>query len=216
MAAIAIDGPAGAGKSTVARATAEELGFTYIDTGAMYRAVALRALEDGIDPGDPEGVTAVASSVTLEFERGRILVDGRDVTASIRAQDVTLASAEVARHPGVREALVRVQRRLARSRDVVMEGRDIGTKVLPEAPVKVFLTASLDERATRRGRDVGVDDGAALDRVKTAIERRDASDMNRSESPLVQADDAVVVDSTGKTIAEVVAEVVELARGSLR
>ena len=212
MAAIAIDGPAGAGKSTVARAIAEELGFTYVDTGAMYRAIALCALDEGIDPADPETVTGLACSVAIELEGGRVLVDGKDVTASLRADDVTRASAEVSQHAGVRDALVAAQRRLAKEKDVVMEGRDIGTKVLPDAAVKVFMTASLEERATRRGRELGAAD---LDRVKSAIERRDEADMNRAESPLVQAPDAIVVDSTGKTIGDVVAEVVALARGAI-
>ena len=213
MAAIAIDGPAGAGKSTVARAIAAALGFTYIDTGAMYRAIALCALEEGIDPGDPETVTGLASSVALELDRDRIIVDGKDVTASLRAADVTSASAQVSQHAGVREALVGVQRRLATEHDVVMEGRDIGTKVLPDAELKVFMTASLDERAMRRGRELGASD---VDAVRSAIEQRDEADMSRAESPLVQAPDAVVVDSTGKTIDEVVAEVVELAKAAIR
>lgn len=213
MTAIAIDGPAGAGKSTVARAVADALGFTFVDTGAMYRALALCALEDGIDPADPHGAEGIASRVRLTLSEGSVFVDGRDVTGLIRAEDVTRASAQIARHAGVRNALVTIQRRLADESDVVMEGRDIGTKVLPDAEVKVFLTASLDERAIRRAHEAGIasDDLATL---RAALEKRDRSDMDRAESPLVQARDAVVVDTTGRSIGDVVAEIVTLARGS--
>jgi len=212
MTAIAIDGPAGAGKSTVARAVADALGFTYIDTGAMYRAVALQALEEGVDPADGDAATRLVARVDLQVKQGRVFVDRRDVTDSIRQPDVTRASAEIAKHEGVREALVEVQRRMARRADVVMEGRDIGTKVLPDASVKVFLTASLDERAVRRARETGVDDYVELDAVKSEVSARDEIDMNREISPLVRAPDAVVVDSTGREVDDVVAELVSLAR----
>lgn len=213
MTAIAIDGPAGAGKSTVARAVAAALGFTYIDTGAMYRAVALRALEEGVDPADASAATVLASRVRLRLSDDAVFVDDRDVTGLIRAEDVTRASAQIARHPGVRDALVAVQRRLADEGDAVMEGRDIGTKVLPQAAVKVFLTASLDERALRRAKeaDVGPDELPAL---RDAIEERDRTDMDRDESPLVKAADAVVVDTTGRSIPEIVEEIVSLAHRS--
>ena len=213
MTAIAIDGPAGAGKSTVARAVAEALGFTYIDTGAMYRAIALRALEAGIDPSDPEAAARLASSVDMALENGAVFVDGRDVSDLIRTEDVTRASAQIATHPGVRDALVLVQRRLASEGDVVMEGRDIGTKVLPDAEVKIFLTASLGERTSRRAGDVGVTEPGELEKLRNAIAARDRSDMERDESPLVQAPDAVVVDSTDRSISDVVEEVARLAKG---
>ena len=212
MTAVAIDGPAGAGKSTVARAVADELGFTYIDTGAMYRAVALRALDHGIDPTDGDAVSRLASGIDLSLADGAVMVDGRDVTDAIRTEDVTRASARIARHPGVREALVAVQRRLAAEGDVVMEGRDIGTKVLPDAEVKVFLTASLDERTSRRAHQTGVDQ-AEIATLKATIEERDRSDIERDESPLVRAPDAVVVDSTDKPIPDVVAEIARLLKG---
>lgn len=212
MTAIAIDGPAGAGKSTVARAVADALGFTYIDTGAMYRAIALRALETGVDPADPDAAARLASAVDLALENGAVLVDGRDVSDLIRTEDVTRASAQIATHPGVRDALVGVQRRLASEGDVVMEGRDIGTKVLPDAEVKIFLTASLDERTTRRAGDVGVTEPADIERLRTSIATRDRADMERDESPLTQAPDAVVVDSTDRSVAAVVEEVARLAR----
>lgn len=213
MTAVAIDGPAGAGKSTVARAVAEELGFTYIDTGAMYRAIALRVLEGDIDPTDADAVTQLASSVHLSLTDGALMVDGRDVADAIRTEDVTRVSARIARHSGVRDALVAMQRRLAAEGDVVMEGRDIGTKVLPDAEVKVFLTASLDERTMRRARQAGVDE-AEIASLKVTIEERDRSDMERDESPLVQASDAIVVDSTDKPVAAVVDEIASLVTGA--
>ena len=216
MAAIAIDGPAGAGKSTVARAVAERLGFTYVDTGAMYRAVALCVLESDVDPTDPGGVSNVATTMDLDLRDGRVLVDGNDVGEDIRSGRVTKASAEVARHPGVREVLVAAQRRVAMSSDVVMEGRDIGSKVLPEAELKVFLTASLDERARRRARDVGVHKDAELEELKATIEARDETDSKREIAPLVRPPDAVEVDTTGRTIDEVVDEIVGLAEERLR
>lgn len=214
MTVVAIDGPAGAGKSTVARAVADELGFTYVDTGAMYRAIAMRALEDGIDPTDATAVSQLASSVHLSLADGAVMVDGRDVTDAIRTEDVTRASAQIARHPGVREALVAVQRRLAAEGDVVMEGRDIGTTVLPGAEVKVFLTASLDERTSRRAHQTGVDQ-TEISALKATIEERDRSDMERDESPLMQAPDAVVVDSTDKPIPDVVDEIAGLVKGAV-
>ena len=215
MPAVAIDGPAGAGKSTVARAVAAALGFTYVDTGAMYRAVALTALERGIDPDDAASVTEVAGSVEISLRDEQVFVDGRDVTGSLRTPDVTRASALVARHAGVRNALVEIQRKAAIEGHVVMEGRDIGSVVLPDAEVKIFLTASLEERTARRARDLGLD-VAELDEVKASIALRDESDASRTESPLVQVADAVAVDTTGKSIEDVVAEVVALARDRLR
>lgn len=214
MAAIAIDGPAGAGKSTVARAVAEALGFTYVDTGAMYRAVALMAIENGVDPAEPGGVADVATALEIDVSDTAVLVDGRDVSSAIRSGAVTRASAQVARHPGVREFLVSVQRRIAAAQDVVMEGRDIGTKVLPDAEVKVFLTASLDERARRRADEIGARE-EQVEELKEAISARDEADATREISPLVQAPDAVAVDTTGKSIDEVVREVVDLARSKL-
>lgn len=212
MTAIAIDGPAGAGKSTVARAVADALGYTYVDTGAMYRAIALCALEADVDPADAEAVHAIASRLDITLDGSHVLVDGHDVTGSIRTPAVTNASAQTAKHPAVRSALVEAQRRIASGTDVVMEGRDIGTEVLPDADVKVFLTASLDERAFRRGAEFGVDDAGALGELKAAISKRDTIDANRDVSPLVQASDAVVIDSTGRTVEDIVSEIVGLVR----
>jgi len=210
--AIAIDGPAGAGKSTVARSVAEALGFTYVDTGAMYRAMALCALEAGVDPADADATGRLAEQVDLTLSPGRVLLDGRDVTGSIRSAEVTRASAEIAKHRTVRRALVHMQRRIAAGADVVMEGRDIGTEVLPDAEVKVFLTASLDERALRRAQEVGIGDDGQLDQLRSSIQERDSVDSNRAVSPLTQAPDAVLVDSTGRSVEAIVAEVVSLAR----
>jgi cytidylate kinase len=193
---IAIDGPAGAGKSTVARATAERLGFTYLDSGAMYRAVALRG-------GDPATVTREAR---LELGE-RITLDGEDVTEQIREPWVSEAASRVASDPAVREALVEQQRRILTEGDWVAEGRDIGTVVAPGAEVKVFLTADPAERARRRAAELGTDEHVVLREMVL----RDERDRNREVSPLVAAPDAVSVDTTGLTLDEVVEQIVMLA-----
>jgi cytidylate kinase len=197
---IAIDGPAGAGKSSVARAVARELGFTYLDSGAMYRAVALAAVERGLTP--------VEAAPTLRIELGeRVLVDGRDVTELIRTPEVTEAASVAAAQPAVREAMVAEQRRLLRSGDWVAEGRDIGTVVAPQAEVKVFLTASPEARAQRRAAELGVDVATVL--AEQAI--RDERDTSREHSPLRAAPDAHTVDTTDLTLGEVVSAIVALA-----
>jgi CMP/dCMP kinase len=205
MTVIAIDGPAGAGKSTVARAVADRLGLKYVDTGAMYRALALAALERGVS--DPEGLERIARSVDLEADGERVLLDGVDVTRRIRDADVTAEVSKVAAHPGLRAALVPLQRTVAARGNVVMEGRDIGTAVLPDAPVKIFLTASLEERARRRAAETG----ATVEDVMAQIAARDRADAERSTSPLVKADDAIEIDTTGRSIEEIVEEVAALA-----
>jgi cytidylate kinase len=196
---IAIDGPAGAGKSSVARAAAERLGFTYLDTGAMYRAVAYRA-KDAADPA------AVARSVKLELG-DRVRIDGEDVTERIREPWVSEASSRVSADPGVREALVEQQRRILGHGDWVAEGRDIGTVVAPDAEVKVFLTAAPEERARRRAAELGTDAAVVL-REQTM---RDERDRTREHAPLAPAVDAVPVDTTGLSLAEVVEQIVTLA-----
>ncbi|MDQ3877863.1 MAG: (d)CMP kinase, partial [Actinomycetota bacterium] len=161
---VAIDGPAGAGKSTVARAVAERLGFTYVDTGALYRAVTWAALKAGIAMGDGPAIAAVAGAVEVRLEGARTCVDGEDVTAQIRSADVTSSVSRVAAHPEVRAVLAGIQQRIAAGSDVVMEGRDIGSTIAPDAPVKIFLTASLEQRAKRRLEQLGLDvDGSSLD-----------------------------------------------------
>ncbi len=202
---VAIDGPAGAGKSSVARAVALELGFTYLDSGAMYRAVALAALESDLDPAE------VAPAVRIELG-DRVILDGRDVTDAIRAPSVSEAASHAAAEPAVREAMVAEQRRLLAAGDWVAEGRDIGTVVVPDAAVKVFLTADPAERARRRGVELGADPARVL--AEQTI--RDERDRNRRHSPLAPAPGAVILDSTGFSLEQVVAQVVKLvslARG---
>jgi len=205
---IAIDGPAGAGKSTVARAVADALGITYLDSGAMYRCVGLAALRAGVDTDARAAVGRIAGETRIEFAGDRVLLDGRDVTQEIRAPDVSAAASRVSVHPEVREAMVARQRALIDSGDYVAEGRDIGTVVSPDAPLKVFLTASAEERARRRA----TQSGEAVDAVLAAQAARDARDRGRQYGALRPADDSVEVDTTGLDIPEVVARVVALAR----
>ncbi len=196
---VAIDGPAGAGKSTVARAVAERLGFTYLDSGAMYRCVALSALERGADPA--------LLAPTLKIELGeRIRLDGRDVTDAIRAPEVSEAASRAAAEPEVRRAMVAEQQRLMSAGDWVAEGRDIGTVVAPDAEVKVFLTASAQERARRRAAELGVDPAHIL--VEQTI--RDQRDETREHSPLRPAPGATELDTTGLTLEQVVDRVAGL------
>jgi cytidylate kinase len=198
---IAIDGPAGAGKSSVARAVARELGFTYLDSGAMYRSVALAARERGAEPAE------IAPQLSIDVGE-RVLVDGRDVTAEIRTPEISEAASRAAADPGVRKAMVALQRRLLRGGDWVAEGRDIGTVVAPDAALKVFLTASPQERARRRAAELGVD----LQTVLAEQAMRDERDRTRAHSPLEPAPGATVLDTTDMTFEEVVAHVVDLAR----
>jgi cytidylate kinase len=205
---IAIDGPAGAGKSSVARGVAAELGFTYLDSGAMYRCVALAALEAGIDIDDPEAMGELAEGVEIVLDGSRVLLDGRDVSERIREPDVTQAASHVSVHAGVRAAMVERQRALIGAGRYVAEGRDIGTVVSPDSPLKVFLTATAEERARRRAAQTGEDVGSVL----KAQRRRDARDTGRSHGALRVAEDAIEIDTTGLTPEEVVGQVVDRAR----
>ncbi|HET6571471.1 MAG TPA: (d)CMP kinase [Solirubrobacterales bacterium] len=205
---IAIDGPAGAGKSTVARAVAAALGFTYLDSGAMYRCVALAATRRGDDLGDAAAIGELARSLRIELDGERVELDGEDVGAAIRAPAVSEAASRVSVHPPVREAMVAEQRRLIGAGRYVAEGRDIGTVVSPEAPLKVFLTASAGERARRRAAQTGEDEVAVL----AAQRERDARDETRAHSALRAADDAEEIDTTGMAPDEVVRRIVDLAR----
>jgi cytidylate kinase len=205
---IAIDGPAGAGKSSAARAVAAALGITYLDTGAMYRCVALAALEAGADLDDGRAIAALAAGLAIEFDGARVLLDGEDVSEAIREPRVSAAASRVSVHPGVREALVARQRALIAGADYVAEGRDIGTVVSPEAPLKVFLTASDGERARRRAAETGEDAAAVL----AAQRRRDTRDSEREHGALRPAEDAVELDTSDLDLDEVVARVVTLAR----
>jgi cytidylate kinase len=206
---IAIDGPAGAGKSTVARALATELDFTYLDSGAMYRCVALAALRRGADPDDAGAMTELADSIAISFEGERVELDGEDVSTEIREPAVSEASSRVSVHPGVREAMVARQRELIAAGRYVAEGRDIGTVVSPDSPLKIFLTASGEERARRRAEQTGEDPAAVL----AAQLERDRRDETREHSALRAATDAVEIDTTGVPQDEVVARIASLARG---
>jgi cytidylate kinase len=204
---IAIDGPAGAGKSSVARGVAAALGFTYLDSGAMYRSVALAALRGGTDPDDAEAMGELARSLEIGVADGRVMLNDLDVTDAIRSPEVTAAASRVAVHPQVREAMVERQRALIDGGSYVAEGRDIGTVVSPKAPLKVFLTASDEERARRRADEMGepVDDVLASQRL------RDSRDRERAHGALRPAADAVELDTTGMPVADVIAQVVALA-----
>ncbi len=213
---VAIDGPAGAGKSTVARALAGQLGFTYLDSGAMYRSVALAALEQGsgVLPERTAIFGEIARAVAIDpgggpsVESSRVLLDGRDVTEAIRAPEVSDAASVVAADPDVREALVAKQRELIASGNWVAEGRDIGTVVAPGAELKVFLTADPRERALRRAGELGADVAMVL----AEQTMRDERDSTRTHSPLRSAADAVTLDTTGLSVEQVVARIVELVR----
>lgn len=213
---IAIDGPAGAGKSTVAKMLAAGLGLSYVDSGATYRAAALKVLESGVSPDEAAKVVETISQSEIAFDaaggKPRVLLDGREVTDKIRSSDVTLAAAKVSRLPEVRKKLVAIQRAFACGRGVVMEGRDIGTVVFPDAPLKIFLEADREERARRR-LEQNHQEGRASTLEDTAYElgRRDQLDAERKISPLVAAQDAVSIDSTHLTAEEVVQKIVELA-----
>lgn len=199
---IAIDGPAGAGKSTLARALARELGYLYVDTGAIYRTVALRAREAGADPSDPEQVAPLLEDLNLRMDYGgdgvqRMYLSGRDVTEAIRENEISALASQVAALPAVREFLLDFQRKQAREHNVVMDGRDIGTVVLPQAGVKIFLTAAPEARARRRTAELlqrGQD--ADFDEILREIRQRDEQDENRPVAPLRQAEDAALLDTT--------------------
>jgi cytidylate kinase len=208
---IAIDGPAGSGKSTVARRLAERLGFIYIDTGAMYRGVGLLALQRGVALSDAAALERLAASAGLRFAAGNRLMAGQeDLTGQIRTPEVADASSIVSTVAGVRREMVEIQRQLGRDNNVVMEGRDIGTVVFPDAEVKVFLKASPEERARRRFAEQP--SGPSLEEVTAQIRERDARDTERDVSPLRQAPGAVAIDSTGLSIEEVVKKIEELTR----
>lgn len=210
---VAIDGPSGAGKGTISRAIARELGCTYIDTGAMYRAVAWRSLEGRVSLDDEAAVARVATDALFELDDG-IRIDGQDVTTAIRTARIDEAAARVARLPAVRSVLVARQRQYAAQGTVVMEGRDIGSVVFPDAEVKIYLDASPEERARRRSTDTAraQEPPSEVEAIATALEARDRLDRTRSTSPLVTAEDAVVIDTSDVSIAAVVERVMALVR----
>jgi CMP/dCMP kinase len=213
---IAIDGPSGAGKGTVARAVARELGYRHVDSGAMYRAVGWKALRDGVPLDDEASVAALAVRSVIEVSNTAVTIDATDVTRAIRTPEIDRAAAAVARLPGVRRVLVERQREMGAGGAIVMEGRDIGTVVYPNADVKVYLDASPEERARRRASDAahsGVP--AAVSEVATLLTQRDEIDRTRTASPLFAAPDAVVVDTTGKNVDEVVGEVLAVVKRTM-
>ncbi len=212
---VAIDGPSGAGKGTIARAVASRLHYRHIDTGAMYRALAWKALHDGADLSDEAALSALAGHVKLDVAEGRVRADDHDVASAIRTPEIDSAAAAVARQPRVRAALIARQRALGEAGGIVMEGRDIGTVVFPAADVKIFLDASPEERARRRATDPAHTAGrgtAAIREVATALEQRDRSDRTRAVSPLKQAADAVVIDTTALSIDDAVDRVMAVVR----
>ena len=213
---IAIDGPSGAGKGTIARAIAETLGYRHVDSGAMYRAVAWRALQDGIslDGEGEDAITALAARAQIGISSTEVSIDGADVTRAIRTPEIDRAAAAVARLPNVRTVLVSRQRAMGAGGGIVMEGRDIGTVVFPQADVKLYLDASPEERARRRAGDTAHTGGpVAVAEVATMLTARDEIDRTRTASPLYAAPDAIVIDTTGKTIDEVVDTVMTVIRG---
>ena len=212
---IAIDGPAGAGKSATAKALAKELGFIYVDTGALYRGIGLYALRKGAKTNSIEEVVPLLAEIKIEMKHidgeQHIFLNGEDVSGFIRTESVSAAASDVSAIPAVRDFLFDMQREIAEKNSVVMDGRDIGTVVLPDAQVKIFLTASVDVRADRRYKEL-IEKGekADLAEIKAQIKERDARDMNRPIAPLKQADDAVLVDTSDMTIEEVVAAITRI------
>jgi cytidylate kinase len=208
---VAIDGPAGAGKSSIARGAARRLGFGYLDTGAMYRAAAVAILDRRVAPDAADEVARVVEGIALDVNGDRVLIDGSDVSQRIRSAAVTAIVSAISAQPRVRANMAARQRALAAARDVVIEGRDIGTVIAPGADVKVFLTASIDERARRRCSQLGLSgNGEEYDRIRSEIAARDDADSSRAESPLQAAPDAVTIDTTDMSEAEAIDAVVDL------
>ena len=212
---IAVDGPAGAGKSTIAKLVAKEKGYIYVDTGAMYRGLAIHFLDQGIEPGDTDRIIDACRSaqVTIQYEEGvqQVYLNGKNITARLRDEEVGNMASKSSPIPQVRKKLLELQQGLAKEQDVIMDGRDIGTCVLPNADVKVYLTASVEARAKRRFDELtekGVD--CDLEEIKRDIAERDHRDMTRETAPLKQAEDAVLIDSSHMTIDEVVAAITAL------
>jgi len=213
---IAIDGPAGAGKSTVAKMVSEKLGILHLDTGAMYRAVALKAIREGINTKDAEKIAILAENINIDVRymqnKQHVFLDGEDVTAEIRTPEVSVSASDVAAVKQVRLKMVDLQREIASKNSVVMDGRDIGTYVLPHADLKIFLTASVDERAQRRYNElIRKKQNVDLSEVRKDIEYRDKNDRNRSFAPLKKADDAIEIDTSGLDIEQVVEKILNLA-----
>lgn len=212
---IAIDGPAGAGKSTIAKFIAKELGITYLDTGAMYRAMAFKYLNTDLDINDKtemkEFLQETDLQIILDRDQQKIILDGVDITDAIRTPQVSDSASRIATSPEVRKRLVEIQRAIADERSVVMDGRDIGTHVLPDADIKIFLTASLEERASRRYDEYrSRGEHKPLESVLTEIEGRDHNDSTREFAPLKMAEDAILVDTTGKSVQDVIDMIINI------
>ena len=212
---VAIDGPAGAGKSTVAKAVAKEKGFIYVDTGAMYRAMALYILRKGLDTNDEAAIGSVLDEIeiSLGYEDGaqQVFLNGENVSGLIRTEEVGMATSNVSKHKPVREKMVALQQEVAKTTDVVMDGRDIGMWVLPNADVKIYLTASSYERARRRHKELAEKGGTkTLEEIEQDIITRDYQDMHRENSPLVQAPDAIYLDSSDMTLQQVIDAILAL------
>ena len=207
---IAIDGPSGAGKSTIAKAVAKKLGIDYIDTGAMYRAIGYKMREEGVSPDDGEALTRLMESTDIDFVNGDIILDGTVVNDKIRTSDISQRASECSALPEVREKLVQLQRSMGEKKSVIMDGRDIATNVLKDAQYKFFLTASAEERADRRYKEL-VEKGERIsyDEVLEDIKKRDHNDMTRKLNPLRKADDALEVDSTGLSVEEVIDKILK-------
>lgn len=213
---IAIDGPAGSGKSTTARLVAQKLGYIYIDTGAMYRALTLKVIESGIDPNDESSIIKIAENTKIEllYENGnlKVILDGKDVSEKIRSPEVTSLVSIVSAHPKLRDIMVKKQRELGRNGGVVMDGRDIGTVVFPDADLKIFMTADVRERAKRRQKELKAQGfNVEIEKLIKEIEERDKFDSTREVGPLKKADDAIEIDTTNLTIDEQVELVLKKA-----
>lgn len=212
---IAIDGPAGAGKSTVARAIAKDYGYIYVDTGALYRALAYKAINNGIDVKDEANVAEMLGSTKLDItytEKGqRIILDGEDISDSIRTAQISMGASDISALPFVREWLLDMQKDIARKNDCIMDGRDIGTTILPDAEIKIFLTASVEERANRRYKElVAKGESITLEAVIEDVKTRDYNDSHRAVSPLKKADDAIEVDTTNLDFGQTVNTIKEI------
>lgn len=215
--AVAVDGPAGSGKSTVAKLIAKNMNIVYIDTGAMYRTVGLYCIENGIDTKNEKAVCSVLDDIKMDIKAQMggqtIFLNGVDVTSKVRTQEAGRAASDVAVILAVREKLVEIQRNMAKGTSVIMDGRDIGTNVLPKAEVKIFLNASVEERAKRRvGELLALGENPDFDEVKEQIRKRDENDTNRKHNPLRKAEDAVEIDTTGMTIDEVIDKISDIIR----
>ncbi|MCX7904752.1 MAG: (d)CMP kinase [Caloramator sp.] len=214
---IAIDGPAGAGKSTIAKIIAQRLKIEYIDTGAMYRAITLKAIRNGIDIGNIDKIVELLDKTDINFTNGRVYLDGEDVSDEIRLPEIGNLVSQVAAIKEVREKLVTLQRDIAKNKSVIMDGRDIGTNVLKDADIKIFLVASVEERAKRRYKELlekGID--VSYDDIVKEIEKRDYIDSTREVNPLRKAEDAIIVNNTDKTLNEVIDEILSIVYKKLR